>query len=221
MRTGREFEPAGAGASNSGWGGRIRAARERAGLTQAQLAQRLGVSRGAPSLWEIDHAKPDADRLVDIARELGVSVDYIVGLEAIGTAERRGASTAMPTVPLLAPSEIGQWAAGKYEPNGGERVQTQAVYAYGKAVAMRVANNAMAPAFPPDSIVIVSREHAVVGGCPVVVDMGRGAPMLRYLIDEGVEPMLSPENPQFPVVPLGRGRIVGRVVEVVIRRSLL
>lgn len=226
-RAGKASKLAGRGAGvrkkdNDSWGERIRSARVRRGLTQAELAKRLGVSRGAPSMWEIDRARPDPDRLPELARELGVSVDHICGNERVDRQGERTGIQAPPTVPLLTPAEVAAWGAGRYaQAQASERVQTSISISYGKGCAMTVANNAMAPAFPPGCIVVISREHEPSSGAPVVIDMGRGAPMLRYLIDEGTEPTLAPENPQFQLMPLGEGKIIGRVVEVIVRRTLL
>ncbi len=55
---------------------RLRAERR---LSQEQLAQEVGVSRQAVSKWELDDALPDTDKLVPLARALGVSVDELLG----------------------------------------------------------------------------------------------------------------------------------------------
>ena len=60
-------------------GGRIRERRERLGLTQRGLAAGLQVSAQAVSKWELGDSVPDVDVLVDLARLLGVSVDFILG----------------------------------------------------------------------------------------------------------------------------------------------
>lgn len=62
------------------FGDRIAEARERKGLTQEKLAQRIEVSRAALSHYEKSRRQPDIDTLVKIAAELGVSVDYLLGL---------------------------------------------------------------------------------------------------------------------------------------------
>ena len=60
-------------------GERILHYRKCAGLSQEMLAERLGVSRQAVSKWELDDALPDTDKLVPLARALGVSVDELLG----------------------------------------------------------------------------------------------------------------------------------------------
>ena len=51
----------------------------RLGLSQEKLAEQVGVSRQAVSKWELDDAVPDTDKLVPLARALGLSVDVLLG----------------------------------------------------------------------------------------------------------------------------------------------
>ena len=48
-------------------------------MTQAKLAERLCVSRGLISQWEIAIAIPTAEHLLKLADILGATVDYILG----------------------------------------------------------------------------------------------------------------------------------------------
>lgn len=70
-------------------GKRIVANRKRLGLTQDQLAERLGVTAQAVSKWENDQSCPDIATLPRLADLLGVSVDALLGREtqAVYTAE--------------------------------------------------------------------------------------------------------------------------------------
>ena len=57
----------------------IQARRIALGLSQEGLAELVGVSRQAVSKWEVGDAVPDTDKLVPLARALGVSVDQLLG----------------------------------------------------------------------------------------------------------------------------------------------
>ena len=57
---------------------RLRELRERKGLTQTELAKRLGVGRTTVTLWERGDNHPRIDMLVDLAKILGVKVDYLL-----------------------------------------------------------------------------------------------------------------------------------------------
>lgn len=63
-------------------GERIRALREQAGFSQAELARRLSVTRSSVNAWESGLSAPTAASLVDLARLFRVSTDYLLGLEA-------------------------------------------------------------------------------------------------------------------------------------------
>ncbi|MGC8470474.1 MAG: helix-turn-helix domain-containing protein [Acetobacteraceae bacterium] len=69
-------------------GARIRAARERRGLTQSGLAEALGVSRSAVAQWETERAGQIRAHLARLAEVLGVSVAWLLS----GTPESEAAS---------------------------------------------------------------------------------------------------------------------------------
>lgn len=57
--------------------------RKEKGLTQEQLAEILGVSRQAVSKWESNNGYPETDKLIVIAKEFGVSLDYLIDNEPL------------------------------------------------------------------------------------------------------------------------------------------
>ncbi len=59
-------------------GERIRAARLARGMTQADLARAIGVSRSAVAQWETDRAGQIRGNLARIASVLGISVGHLV-----------------------------------------------------------------------------------------------------------------------------------------------
>lgn len=60
----------------------LRKARQAAGLTQAALAERLGVSDRAVSRWECGTAMPDVALLPGLAFLLNISVDALLGVDS-------------------------------------------------------------------------------------------------------------------------------------------
>lgn len=60
-------------------GVRLREMRERANLTQKELAERIGVSNNQVYRYEHGDNEPTASNLLAIARELRVSIDYLCG----------------------------------------------------------------------------------------------------------------------------------------------
>lgn len=58
---------------------RLKKLRKDAGLTQVDVAEKLGISQPAYASWERGTKKPTQENLVKIAQVLNVSVDYLVG----------------------------------------------------------------------------------------------------------------------------------------------
>lgn len=81
--------------NGSGWfsnesatfGDRLIAAREALGLSQADLARRLGVKHKTLSAWEDDLTEPRANRLSMLAGVLNVSLVWLLNGEGEGLAE--------------------------------------------------------------------------------------------------------------------------------------
>ena len=59
-------------------GERIAVLRRHAGLSQAELAQRLQISASAMGMYEQGRREPSVDTLVVMARELQVSTDFLL-----------------------------------------------------------------------------------------------------------------------------------------------
>ena len=60
---------------------RIRALRQARGMSQVELARRLGVTKQSVSNWENDNIQPSIEMLQKLAAALSVSTDYLLGLE--------------------------------------------------------------------------------------------------------------------------------------------
>lgn len=56
----------------------IRDMRQKLGMTQQNLADRIQVSQGAVWQWENGRTKPSVENLVAIARALGCTVDDLL-----------------------------------------------------------------------------------------------------------------------------------------------
>ena len=55
--------------------------RERAGLTQLQLSEQLGIPQPTIASWETDRALPRADKLIDIAKLLNCTIEELLKKE--------------------------------------------------------------------------------------------------------------------------------------------
>ena len=59
-------------------GTRIASLRQGRGLSQAELARRLNISSSAIGMYEQGRREPSVDTLIALAREFGVSLDYLL-----------------------------------------------------------------------------------------------------------------------------------------------
>lgn len=60
---------------------KIKAVRNRAGMSQQELADKIHVSRSAVAKWESDKGLPDIDNLKAIAKLFGMTLDELVAEE--------------------------------------------------------------------------------------------------------------------------------------------
>ena len=63
----------------------IKRLRENAGLSQAALARKLGVTRASVNAWEMGISVPSTTYLIELALLFHVSTDFLLGLEQNNT----------------------------------------------------------------------------------------------------------------------------------------
>lgn len=61
-------------------GDKIRELRIQKNLTQAQVAQRLGITKNAVNSWEKMSSSPTLKNVAELAGIFGVSIDYLLGI---------------------------------------------------------------------------------------------------------------------------------------------
>mgnify|MGYP002770363651 FL=1 len=60
---------------------RIHDLRERSGMTQTDLAMRMGVTRSGGNAWKMGISKPSLDNLITLSRIFHTTTDYLLGIE--------------------------------------------------------------------------------------------------------------------------------------------
>lgn len=73
---------------------RIRGLREQRGMTQAELARRLGVTRSGVNAWEMGISVPSTQYIIELALLFDVSSDYLLGIDRSATVNVSGLSEA-------------------------------------------------------------------------------------------------------------------------------
>jgi transcriptional regulator with XRE-family HTH domain len=73
---------------------RIQSLRKNKGISQEELADKVGVSRQAVSKWESEQSVPDLDRVIIMSEYFGVTTDYILkGIEPQKQSENKNFNT--------------------------------------------------------------------------------------------------------------------------------
>ena len=69
---------------------RIQSLRKAKGMSQEELADKVGVSRQAVSKWESEQATPDLDKVVIMSDIFEVTTDYLLkGIEPVKTDDHK------------------------------------------------------------------------------------------------------------------------------------
>ena len=61
----------------------LMALRKQRGWSQEELGSQIGVTRQTVSKWEMGQSTPELEKLVELSRLFGMSIDRLVGLEAV------------------------------------------------------------------------------------------------------------------------------------------
>lgn len=74
------------------FGSRLKELRTQAGMTQQQLASRIGVTKSVISFYELRERAPSPDVLIKCAGIFHVSADFLLGIEKSHTLDVSGVS---------------------------------------------------------------------------------------------------------------------------------
>lgn len=170
----------------------LRAARRAKGLTQAEVAQAIGLTQNGYSYWENGKAKIDRDQLIKLATLFEVSTDYLLGKEDSPgqNSERIPVLGSIPAgIPVEAVEEIldweeipASWAAGGREYFG-----------------LKVKGDSMYPKYLDGDTVILRKQRACDPGddCAVMVN-GYDSTLKQVFPHEDGSVEIRPLNPSYP-----------------------
>ena len=69
---------------------KIKTLRQERGITQAELARDLGITRAGVNAWEMGLSVPSTQYLAELARYFRVSTDFLLGLDNSATVSVAG-----------------------------------------------------------------------------------------------------------------------------------
>lgn len=146
-------------------GKKIRAHRDELGLTQAELADRLGLTYSSVSQWESGRATPRTPILRQLAELFGTTVADLMGEDAAEAA----ISGTSRMVPLLGFAHMGEPCD---EGNLADEVEVPASIAdaHPRGFMVHAQGGCMDNRFPHDALLLVDPEMEPVNGQPVLAE---------------------------------------------------
>lgn len=146
-------------------GKKIRAHRDELGLTQAELADKLGLTYSSVSQWESGRATPRTPILRQLAELFGTTVADLMGEDATETA----ISGTSRMVPLLGFAHMGEPCD---EGNLADEVEVPASIAdaHPRGFMVHAQGGCMDNRFPHDALLLVDPDMEPVNGQPVLAE---------------------------------------------------
>ena len=187
------------------------------GMSARQLADSVGVSDAHIIYIENGQRKATFEKLANIIRALGLSVDEVLSgigqniYGADGPDIRR-----LSQIPVVSWVTAGNWSqvCDDYEPgDGGEWIDSDVP---GQSIfALRVNGDSMEPEFHDGEVITVNPHIETLPGDFVVVKNSEDETTFKQLKRYGTSWVLHPLNPKYEDQVLKRGefRIIGRVVK--------
>jgi repressor LexA len=192
-------------------GERLKDLREERGMSQAELAKLVGVTRAAVGMYEQGKRSPDYDTLRRFAEVFMVSTDYLLGLpdEAIPV----GPTVRLPIVGVI---RAGEPIYAEENLEGYEEVPADQVRD-GRYFFLRVNGDSMIESRIQDGdLVLVREQNTVANGEIAVVMVNAEEACLKRVYRAGGQLILKADNPKYPPLLAAphEARIIGKVVEV-------
>lgn len=146
-------------------GKKIRAHRDELGLTQAELADKLGLTYSSVSQWESGRATPRTPILRQLAELFGTTVADLMGEDAAEAA----ISGTSRMVPLLGFAHMGEPCD---EGNLADEVEVPASIAdaHPRGFMVHAQGGCMDNRFPHDALLLVDPDMEPVNGRPVLAE---------------------------------------------------
>lgn len=73
---------------------KIKTLRSASGMTQADLARRLNITRASVNAWEMGVSNPSTEFVIEMAKIFGVSTDYLLDMPTASSIDVQGLAVA-------------------------------------------------------------------------------------------------------------------------------
>ena len=187
-------------------GDRIRSARKAAGLNQADLAARVGVSQPAVANWESGVHDPRRMMLTRIAETLGVSPDWLAsGARSPREADKHPVAAyirrPLRHTPVIAPTDAVRMLTNPdVDPHTCALDYIPVTSAAEKLFALFVDDEAIDRAFPRDTLIVVDYLDRQPADGAFALFLHEGAPIVRRW--RRAPPRLEPESSNPAIRPI-------------------
>lgn len=180
---------------------RVRELREQSGLTQQELADRLGLTNRAIGAWESGRAKPRLDKLEQLAGILGTSAYYLLNGEEPPSPDFSYPRGALPVVGrsgMVPMRRLGKTHAGdaveEIEDERMVEVPAHVAELHPNGFMLTVEGDCMDRAYPDGCVVLVDPDAQPWNGCAVVAETSPGESVLRRYMRGTNTLMLSADS---------------------------
>lgn len=216
-------------------GERIKQKRRAAGLTQLELAAKIGIKRSAVTQWELGITQPNGQNLLKLAESLSCDPklftnDFASAKDAPPQNtinEPRGdyLPQIIRRVPVISDIAAGLWRESQdtFHPGDADLWQDTTAKVSNQSFALRVEGKSMQnpngnPSIPHGSIVIVDPEIEAMSGSIVVAKLpDSNRTTIKRLIYDGGDVFLEPLNPDYKTMLIDDNCIIVGVVKQVIQ----
>lgn len=176
--------------------------RDRAEVSQTELARALGVRQSTVAMWENGKNNPGYETLLRLADFFGVTTD-----------ELRGSAEAPRRVPVLGRVAAGPPRTASEEIIGYEEM-SRGIFEAGEFFALRIRGDSMEPRMKEGDTVIVRRQPCVENGEIAIVLVGDEEATCKkfYRYPEGIS--LVSLNPQYSPMFFSQKELVETKIEI-------
>lgn len=183
--------------------------RKKMGLTQADVADHLGIDRSTYAKYETGQSEPNFDMLQKISLLFGTSIDVLINGNAAPT------STGGKWIPVLGDVAAGIPIEAIEDIVDYEEIDA-ALAATGDFFGLRIKGSSMEPRIREGDVVIVRKQDdADTGDTAVVMVNGDSATVKRIKKEPDGSLVLIPNNPAYDAQHFSPAEILNKPVHII------
>jgi SOS-response transcriptional repressor LexA len=192
-------------------GKRIKIARIKAGLSQGELAKRLGIAYPTLSKYEQGHRTPDSVLLGRIAKMLGCDPGWLLAIEGETDAGNSPVTVMLPVVRIPVLNKVSSDFPEQVSDKIVEYISLPDVPKGAYAIIARGDN--MSPLVRAGDYAVFIADTDINNGDMILVNNEWGESLLKRYHKKRQEVFLTSENPEYAAIKFDRRyKIIGKVI---------